>query len=177
VSDAQESNPSRHTHDADEFLFKAALIIPKIVRSQLSDGRRRLPEYDIDDLTQEILLKLIQSFSSYDQSKPLDPWVARVVINTCRDRKRRARLRYTVEIGQIALGQVADQLDVPEHTNAQEEASRLLAVISSSARLIVRLRFWEGFTYEKIAKMTKRTPASVKMQLSRVLHGFKKHAK
>ena len=146
------------------------------MRHQLSDGRRRLSDHDVDDLTQEILLKLIQNWSCYDQSKPLEPWVARVAINACRDRKRRSRLRYNVEIEEFALGQMADPLELPEDTDAQQETSRLLTAISSQARVIVRLRFWQGLTYEEIAKVTKRTPASVKKQLSRALHELRKHA-
>ncbi len=146
-------------------LFNANPIISQIVRRQLSAGRRRFSAHDADDLTQEIRLRLIQNLLCFDRAKPLERWVARVAINVCRDWARRMHLRYTVNLEPGVVGQLASEVKASEPTDAQQEATRLLRFVPSSGRVIVRLRYWEGLTFEEIAMATDRTPGSVKMQL------------
>ncbi len=177
MPNAETGARSLSTHEAEEFLLKAAPLVAKIVRSQQFDDRRRFSVQDADDLTQEILLKLFQNLSSFDQTKPFEHWVARIAVNCCRDHKRRNRLRYTVEIEQIGWSQITITTELTESIDERQETSQLLRFIPSTDRVIVRLRFLETLTFEEIAKETGRTPASVKMQLSRAIRILKKHAK
>jgi RNA polymerase sigma factor (sigma-70 family) len=162
---------------ADECLRQAAPVISKIVRRQLSDGHRRFSVNDANDLNQEILLKLILNLSAFDRTKPLEPWVARVAVNVCRDCKRRSRLRYTVDIEPTGMCDAHREAEPFESIDARQELTVLWQYIRNSDRVLVQLRFWENLTFEEIAEATDRTPASVNMQLSRLINKLRRLAK
>ncbi len=68
---------------------------------------------------------------SFDRAKPLEPWVARVAINVCRDWARRMHLRYTVNLETGVVWQLASEVEASVPTDAQQEALRLLRFVPS----------------------------------------------
>lgn len=49
-------------------------------------------KHEADDLYQETWLKALKRFDSYDSSKPFEPWLTKICINTYRDFLKKKRL-------------------------------------------------------------------------------------
>ena len=48
---------------------------------------------DIEDLAQEVFLKVYRSLDRYDRGRPLQAWIFRIAANQCLDEIRKARHR------------------------------------------------------------------------------------
>lgn len=48
--------------------------------------------HEADDLYQETWLKVLRRFDSYDSTKPFEPWLTKICINTYRDFLKKKRL-------------------------------------------------------------------------------------
>src|SRR5215813_5618644 len=55
--------------------------------------RPRTPERDLDDLVQLSFLEINQGLPRYDPSRPIQPWIATIVVRTAQRHSRRSALR------------------------------------------------------------------------------------
>jgi RNA polymerase sigma-70 factor (ECF subfamily) len=130
--------------------------------------RRRLPNSDLDDLCQEVLLKVYRSLPTYEPSRgPFHAWLGKVAHNALTDHFRRQRQRP----GDRGSGDsdVRDRLDEIEAPDADDLGAELgqrldgdLQAALERARCRVDDRTWQAF-YRVLAE--ERPPAEVADQL------------
>ncbi len=65
-------------HQFSDYIFKTAYML---TRSQAL----------ADDITQESFIRIYRHYQTFDESKPIKPWVYKIVVNTFREIKRKQK--------------------------------------------------------------------------------------
>ncbi|MCB1037407.1 MAG: RNA polymerase sigma factor [Acidobacteria bacterium] len=127
---------------------------------------------EAEDVTQEVLIKLWQSFDGLDLST-VGAWLRRVTRNACFDRLRRLKVRrtYAEEQESQAASTAPEKAADPENEAAasafQEHLRLALADLQEPCRSVVLLREVQGFKYEEIAECLDLPLNTVKTHLFR----------
>lgn len=113
---------------------------------------------DALDAAQDSLLRLFDSFGRFDPSRPLRPWLARIVRNRALDLRRRRRARPTVSLDALlddGLAEAPAAAAGPEERAARRELQRrvwrALQETSAAHREILVLRDYQDLSYQEIA--------------------------
>ena len=119
---------------------------------------------EIDDLFQEILIRLWNGFDTYKGRSGARTWVYRVALNTAinQDKKERRRIE-TVPL--------TVDIDPFEADNPKTELVRKLHDLISRLELIDRslvLLWLEGISYDEIGAIIGITPNNVGVRLARI---------
>jgi RNA polymerase sigma-70 factor, ECF subfamily len=135
-------------------------------------GDRSLAE----DLVQETLLRLVRQ-QTYQSGRPFRPWLYAIATNLVRDYFKSSAVRQRGWGGwnqEQALLQLSDPKASPEeHTLAAErsgEVRRALAQLGEEYRVVILLRFYQGFTLQEIAETLRIPVGTVKSRLSVSVH-------
>ena len=118
---------------------------------------------DAEDLLQEVLVRGLQSFATYDRSLSFKGWMFTIIKNTYIDRFRRQR-RLPQEEPLWATRGVEDLLLRREAIEQVREAIRRLP---DEMREVVELRDVEGLAYREIARVINRPIGTVMSRLYR----------
>lgn len=87
--------------------------------------------YEIDDLCQDVFLRLIEHLPDLSPPKSLRPWLYRTAVNLVRDRVRRRRVRRWINVAGRGVGDYASRSSpaADATTEHQELVDRLHAEI------------------------------------------------
>jgi RNA polymerase sigma-70 factor (ECF subfamily) len=138
---------------------------------RLTGGDRQLAE----DLVQETLLRVLGQ-RAYAPDRPFKPWLYTIATNLARDYFKSAavRQRWRRENEEGTLLQVFDCAPGPEERAlAAEQGSEVraaLAELSEEYRVVVVLRFYQGFSLADIAETLQIPLGTVKSRLSVGVH-------
>lgn len=110
------------------------------------------------DVAQDAMVRFFGALARFDASRPVRPWLMRIVRNLVRDRRRRSRVRRTETLatteGALLL-EPADPGPDPEQDAARRQMQRLLwsalHQLSDQHREIVALRDYLDLSYDEIA--------------------------
>ncbi len=153
-------------------------IVGRIVRAHLP---RRTSE---EDLVQAVLTKVFTRLDQFRGLVPLEHWVARITVNTCRHELAREKNRPEWRHADLSEEQVAvldhlasEEGDLgPEQGIASRELTeRLLDALSPEDRLVVSLLHLEGRSVEEIRQITGWSAPLVKVRAFRARQKMKKH--
>ena len=123
-------------------------------------------EDEIEDLVQEVLLTIHLKRGTWDQSRPIGPWVAAITRNKLVDVLRRRGRHITVPIEDFVDSlQAEDQ--APELP--AREIDSLLARLRPQQREIVRSISLNGSTIRETADRLQMTEGAVRVTLHRAL--------
>ena len=119
---------------------------------------------EIDDLFQEILIRLWTGFDSYEGRSTAQTWIYRVALNTAinQDKKERRRIEtvpLTVDIDPY-------EADDPKTQQIRELYDRISRLDLIDRSLI--LLWLEGITYDEIGAIIGITPNNVGVRLARI---------
>ena len=119
---------------------------------------------EIDDLFQEILIRLWNGFDTYEGRSDARTWIYRVALNTAinQDKKERRRIE-TVPL--------TVDIDPYEADNPKTEQVRKLYDLISQLELVDRslvLLWLEGINYDEIGAIIGITPNNVGIRLMRI---------
>jgi RNA polymerase sigma-70 factor (ECF subfamily) len=82
-------------------------------------ARLVLPDRDDEDHTQEVFLTVHHRLKSFDQTRPIKPWLFGIAFNVMRADRRLARHRYEQAEGELETGEA-------DHRHRALEAARLV---------------------------------------------------
>lgn len=139
--------------------------------SRLAGGDRPLAE----DLSQETFVRVLRQ-RTYSGDRPFKPWLYRIATNLARDHYRTAEVRQRGATGEDAqsLLEISDSDPGPEaRALAAEQGGEVraaLAQLSEEYRVVVVLRFYQGFSLHEIAETLQIPLGTVKSRLSVGLH-------
>jgi RNA polymerase sigma-70 factor (ECF subfamily) len=134
-------------------------------------GDRSLAE----DLVQETLLRLVRQ-RTYQSGRPFRPWLYAIATNLARDYFKSAFVRQRLRgVNQEqALLHLRDPTASPEEralvTLQGGEVRRALAQLGEKYRVVVLLRFYQGFSLQEIADTLRIPVGTVKSRLSVSVH-------
>jgi RNA polymerase sigma-70 factor, ECF subfamily len=130
----------------------------------------------VEDLVQQTFVRCFAKASQWDASKPLDPWLARIALNQCRDHYRARRVRPELRWSDLTEGeQEAMQATLtapepkPEALNDESRSLmlRLLDTMSADDRMVLSLLHLDGQSTDEIATLTGWSRTLVKVRAFR----------
>jgi RNA polymerase sigma-70 factor (ECF subfamily) len=128
-----------------------------------------------EDLVQETLLHVLRQ-RTYQSARPFKPWLYAIATNLARDYFKSAAARTSGREGgsEEALLQLYDDEPSPEeHALAAEQGSEVraaLAQLREEYRVVLVLRFYQGFSLQEIAETLHIPLGTVKSRLSVGVH-------
>lgn len=138
---------------------------------RLVGGDRQLSE----DLVQETLLHVLRQ-RTYRADRPFKPWLYTIATNLARDHFKSAAVRQRWPWGdeEEALLQLYDSTAGPEeHALEAEQGGEVraaLAQLREEYRVVLLLRFYQGFSLQEIAETLQIPLGTVKSRLSVGVH-------
>lgn len=142
----------RGNREGIRFLYcHYAARVLRSVRSVIAD------EYEAQDVTQDVFLKLITAVGSYERgSVPFSAWLTRVSRNVAIDHLRRRR--------PTPLDELPESLDRESFQDRHERAAELSAAfaeLEQSQREVMLLRHVKGLQPREIAERLAKTESSI----------------
>src|SRR5262245_19174421 len=120
---------------------------------------------DGEDIVQDALFQAYRKLDTFDETKPLAPWLFRISHNQCADSLRRLRVRHAAEAEAMtpAWAAPAD----PQSTGVGRALERLVLVLPPKERACVLLKDVFDYSLEEIADLVGSTVGGVKAALKR----------
>ena len=174
----------------DEAAFRE--LVSRYKNSLYAFLRQFLNRHDlVEDVFQETFLQLFSSRDSFDQSRPLRPWLFTIAANKAKDALRKWQRTSAVPIGTMAdseelsfddmLNSVSSDTTMPyEELQRNETASRvgqIIADLPENLREILVLAYFQKFSYKQMADMLDIPIGTVKSRLHTAVGRFAKEWK
>jgi RNA polymerase sigma-70 factor (ECF subfamily) len=122
-------------------------------------------EGDVEDIVQEVLLAIHLKRGTWDQSRPIGPWISAIVRNKLVDTLRRRGRHVTVPIDEVI-----DTLGAEDDADASPgEIDGLLAQLKIRQREIVKSISIDGSSVRETADRLHMTEGAVRVALHRAL--------
>ena len=120
---------------------------------------------EAEDITSEVFIKYFTSSKKFDNEDHEKAWLIRVTINRCKDLFRSFSFKNRVSIEEYQpYCVIQDEIDVLE----------AVMKLPKKYRIPVHLFYFEGYTTEEIAKITKTSSQNIRTRLSRARAMLKK---
>ena len=153
--------------DAGAYRQLLASLAPRIRAVARSRCRSvGAPESDVEDLVQEVLLTIHLKRGTWDQSRPIGPWVAAITRNRLIDVLRRRGRHIVVPIEDVMNSLQAEDR-TPELTTRDIES--LLGRLKPQQKEIVRSICLNGSSIRETAIRLQMTEGAVRVTLHRAL--------
>jgi RNA polymerase sigma-70 factor, ECF subfamily len=120
---------------------------------------------DGEDVVQEALFQAYRKLDSWDESRPLSPWLFRIAHNRCIDFLRRRGVQIEAETAAVSPD-VVDPVD-PPGPDLGRAVEQLVTALPPKERACVLLKDVFDYTLEEIAELVDSTIGGVKAALSR----------
>jgi RNA polymerase sigma factor (sigma-70 family) len=153
--------------DADAYRQFLVSVTPH-VRAVARSRCRSLgaPDGETEDVVQEVLLAIHLKRGTWDQARPIGPWVAAITRNKLIDVLRRRGRHVGVPIDEVAESLPADDR-TPEF--ATRDIDALLAQLRPQQREILQSLSIDGRSIRETADRLKMTEGAVRVALHRAL--------
>jgi RNA polymerase sigma-70 factor, ECF subfamily len=175
--DLEEVDWIRRAQTGDEEAF--ALLVQRYQHKVFSLVYRLVRRQDdVEDVAQEVFLKVFRAIRSYNFRASFAAWISRVTVNHCYDHLRRvraSRVSYFWELSEegrrvLEAGPREGNrapLTIEEQTALKEIVQKLLDRVPAEDRTAVVLKDVENLSVEEIAATMKWTVSKVKVRLHR----------
>src|SRR6266700_1590065 len=161
--------------------------IVQVARKRILGTIARLigrPE-DVEDVGQEVFLRLYFSLDQLRTPEVFEPWLYRLTVNAAYDYLRKQRRRQEFRMSDLSEQQVmlADAMaggkveqDVQHQKKIRESMDSLLGAVSEADRILLMLKEVEGLSLKELEKVYKVNENALKVRLfrarQRVLKAF-----
>jgi RNA polymerase sigma-70 factor (ECF subfamily) len=140
---------------------------------------------DVEDVAQEVFLRLYFSLEQLRTPEVFEPWLYRLTVNAAYDylRKQRRRMEYrmsdlseqqVVMADAVAGGKI--ERDLQYHKKIRESVDSLLGAVSEADRILLMLKEVDGLSLKELEKVYKVNENALKVRLfrarQRVLKAF-----
>ena len=140
---------------------------------------------DVEDVAQDVFLRLYFSLDQLRTAEVFEPWLYRLTVNACYDYLRRQRRRHESRMSDLSEQQVlmadaaaggrADQ-DDQYHRGIREFVNTLLQGVSEEDRILLLLKEVEGLSLKELEQIYHVKENALKVRLfrarQRVLKAF-----
>jgi RNA polymerase sigma-70 factor (ECF subfamily) len=149
--------------------------------------RRFLNQSDlVDDVFQETFMQLYVSRDTFDQSRPLRPWLFTIAANKAKDALRRMQRIDSANLGSMfdsedySIDDVLNALDCDTHMpyddlirdETAESVKRIISHMPAKLREILILAYFHKFSYAEIAGILGIPVGTVKSRLHTAVGRF-----
>ena len=113
---------------------------------------------DVQDVLQEVMLKVLQKMPEFHDSEHEKAWLLRVTINLCKDM---LRFRFRHQYIQI------DELEIEAVDTDDRQLLQEIIQLPSSWRIVLILHYVEGYSLREIADILSVSENAVKKRMQR----------
>lgn len=145
----------------------------------------------VEDVFQETFLQLFSSRASFDNTRPLRPWLFTIAANKAKDALRKWQRTAAVPIGTISdseemsfddmLNTISADTTMPyeelEKNEIAIQVERIIANMPENLREILLLAYFQKFSYKQMAQMLSIPIGTVKSRLHTAVARFAKEWK
>jgi RNA polymerase sigma-70 factor (ECF subfamily) len=137
---------------------------------------------DIEDILQEVFIKVYRNINSFDSSYKFSTWVFQITRNTTIDAIRRKAVRpqeFSFDQGDLKQILVESGLGIEERIINNEKMKKVEEIIKGlpfKYREVMILKFLEEKSYEEIVDVIRRPKGTVASLLNRGRKMFKEEA-
>jgi RNA polymerase sigma-70 factor (ECF subfamily) len=128
-----------------------------------------------DDITQEVLIKVLRGLKGVDKNKKLSPWIFRIAHNTCIDYYRKNKMSFELLEN---INCIDAEINCPENIVLNKEMhtkiKEVLLKISQKYQEVLLLRVYKDLTYKEIASQLKLKESTVKTWIYKGRQQFQK---
>jgi RNA polymerase sigma-70 factor (ECF subfamily) len=121
------------------------------------------------DVTQQVFVKLMTSIGQFRADAEFTTWLYRLVVNACIDAQRRSRSRLHTSddqvVGRLTSTQSADGRLLADDTT--RSVHKALAKLPAIYRATILLRYFDGLSYDDMARALNCTRGTVASRLNR----------
>lgn len=151
-----------------DFLYP---LVISIVRSRVP--RRML----VEDLTQDVFIRIFQKLSHYSGKVPVKHWVSRVAVNICTNAYHKAKACQELRMADLgeeeaeviqSLASSEGELEPSQSWAARELVDKLLTTLSADDRTLVDFICLQGYTYNQVRDLTGWNLSAMKVRMFRV---------
>jgi RNA polymerase sigma-70 factor (ECF subfamily) len=145
--------------------------VPKLTR--YIRRRSMATSDDIDDLLQNVFIKVYRNINEYNTSLLFSSWVYRITHNEMIDWYRREKRRTTLSLDDEAQDIISRLITEEDHTSrfSNEEQKQFIVealnTLDEKYKEILLLRFFEEKSYEEIADILKIPAGTVAVRINR----------
>ena len=131
---------------------------------------------DVEDVVQEVFLRLYFSLDQLRTPEVFEPWLYRLTVNAAYDYLRKQRRRMESRMADLSEQQVimADALaggkvdkEGRYHKQVRETVDQLLSAVSEEDRILLTLKEVEGLSLKDLEKVYKVSENALKVRLFR----------
>jgi RNA polymerase sigma-70 factor (ECF subfamily) len=130
----------------------------------------------VDDVVQEVLLRIHRARHSYRPERPFGPWLRTIArhaaIDALRERSRRGRHERPAEAAADAEPMV--EASEPGSDRLSPELARALAGLPAAQRQALELLHLEALPLPEAATRAGSTPGALKLRAHRALHALRR---
>lgn len=190
---SDESKSHIVIEDDDKSLVLKTLANPEVfekIMQRYSDKLRRYifrisrsSSFEIDDLLQNIFIKIYKNLNNFDSSLSFSSWIYRIAHNETIDYLRKAKIRPRVASSDdeedFFMNVPDDKINILEETNGRmlrEQILKALLKIKEKYRTVLILKYMEDKNYNEISDILKIPLGTVAILLHRAKKEFKEIA-
>ena len=160
-------------HAFEEIVERYQRLVFNIVYHYM--GRRN----EVEDLAQEVFLKVFRALDTFDSTRPLKSWIARITANTCLDEIRKApkrKVRLFADLGGDEESKIEYFYErFGQHSALTEEdvegmfelLEELMERLNRKDKMAFVLRELEGLSYPEIAQALETSELAARIRVSR----------
>jgi RNA polymerase sigma-70 factor (ECF subfamily) len=136
--------------------------------------------HEAEDVAQEVFIKLLQTSQTETRAMAWEPWLTRVAVNACHDRRRSGWWKWWRAPRQRADADGPSILDPPSQSPTPEEEAlsreargciwQAFRELPSRQQEVFVLRYLEGWSTAAVAEALGLSAGSVKQHLFRAVH-------
>lgn len=174
---AAETDLIRRCRSGDQAAFETLVkkherrifgLIHQIIRSSK----------DVEDIAQEVFIKLYFSLSQFRMDASFEAWIYRIAVNQCYDFLRKEKRHAQVYMSELSEEEAFHfeslesttqpiSVDVEKSLETKQVAERLLALLHPRDRMLLVLKEVEQLSVEELADIFKTSPSAIKLRLFR----------
>lgn len=126
-------------------------------------------DYELDDLCQDIFIRVYRNLSKFRGDAPFEHWLSRIAVRRCYDflrRQRRERQHLSLDDSMLQMRDAAADANVSAQ-RAREILGFALAQLSAPERLVITLLELEEKSVRDVAALTGWSEGNVKVRAFR----------
>lgn len=138
---------------------------------------------DIEDVLQEVFIKVYQNLNDFDQSLKFNSWIYRITHNQVISSHRKDQARpqgHLLDLGEIGWNRIASDLNIEHDADKRilkQSIDKVLSKLDNKYREVLVLKYLEEKDYKEISDILKKPMGTVASLINRAKQNFQKEIK
>ena len=122
---------------------------------------------DVEDVAQEVFIRLYFSLGQLRTPEVFEPWLYRLTVNASYDYLRKSRRRLESRMAADAVAGARAQSEDGQKRRVKDTVEELLGAVSADDRILLTLKEVEGLSLKELEKVYKVNENALKVRLFR----------